>query len=69
MGLEFSMKTCQSILWAMKCWDERFMGHEFSMNPIEVHFMAHENLVIRLPLASMQSHGAFLNPRNTLHYG
>ena len=38
----------------MKHWDETFMGHEFSMNPIEVDFMADENLVIRPPLASMK---------------
>ena len=40
------------------------MGHEFSMNLMEVHFMTHENLVLRLPFTSM---GVFMIIKFTLY--
>ena len=57
MTQENSHENLPECLMAMHCWDETCTGQEFPMSPIEVHFMAHENLVIKLPLPSNMARG------------
>ena len=62
----WNQKLSLLISWAMKPWDETFMGHEFAINPIQEYFMDHEKLVIVLSLA-MKLDGAVVLTKKLKH--